>query len=111
MNVNKIKSIKRGISSDTYNYYSSKNLKIRNSKNFSPKAFKLNKNNPSLNKPQSGKNSRNNNIKVTYCPRIHTERVMKKWGEISGKNWYKLSPKSRFKANEEMNQMIKDGKL
>ena len=56
MNVNKIKSIKRGISSDTYNYYSSKNLKIRNSKNFSPKAFKLNKNNPSLNKPQSGKN-------------------------------------------------------
>ena len=113
MNMNKIKSIKRGISSDTYNYYSSKNLKVRNStgNNFSPKAFKFNKNNPSINKPQSGKNSRKNNIKVTYCPRIHNERVMKKWGEVSGKNWYKLSPKSRFKANEEMSQMIKDGKL
>ena len=113
MNINKIKSIKRGISSDTYNYYSSKNLKMRNStdKSFSPKALKINKNNPSLNKPESGKNSRKNNIKVTYCPRIHPERVMKKWGEVSGKNWYKLSPNSRFKANEEMNQMIKDGKL
>ena len=47
-------------------------------------------------------------IKITYCPRIHNDKVMKKWEEQSGENWYLLSPESRQKANEEMSKMIKN---
>jgi len=120
MNVNKIKNIKRGISTETYNYYSN-NKSLRNSLNrgISPQEFhsKLLKTkgkeslNSSFIKPHSVKFPKLNNkeIKATYCPRIHPERIMKKWGEIHNKNWYNLSPNSRLKANEEMNQMIKDG--
>ena len=119
MNVNKIKKIKRGISTDTYNYYSNNKI-LRNSLNrgISPKQFNFKllkaKGKESLNssfiKSHSVKVCKlNKEIKATYCPRIHPERIMKKWGEIHNKNWYNLSPKSRLKANEEMNQMIKDG--
>ena len=120
MNVNKIKNIKRGISTETYNYYSN-NKSLRNSLNrgISPQEFhsKLLKTkgkeslNSSFIKPHSVKFPKLNNkeIKATYCPRFHPERIMKKWGEIHNKNWYNLSPNSRLKANEEMNQMIKDG--
>ena len=120
MNVNKIKNIKRGISTDTYNYYSN-NKYLRNTlnrgispQNFNCKLMKT-KGKESLNstflKSNSVKFSKINNkeIKATYCPRIHPERIMKKWGEIHNTNWYNLSPNSRLKANEEMNQMIKDG--
>jgi hypothetical protein len=120
MNVNKIKTLKRGISTDTYNYYpNNKSLSNSTNRGISPQEFHLKlfktKGKESLNnsiiKPKSANFLKLNVNKITYCPRIHPERVMKKWGEVSGKNWYKLSPNSRFKANEEMNQMIKDGKL
>ena len=118
MNVNKIKTIKRGISTDTYNYYSN-NKSLRNSTNrgispqeFHPKLYKT-KGKESLNtsiiKPKSANFLKLNVNKITYCPRIHPERIMKKWGEIHNKNFYDLSPNSRIKANEEMSKMIKDG--
>ena len=33
---------------------------------------------------------------------------MKKWEEINKKNWYKLNPEERMKANQEMEQMIRN---
>jgi hypothetical protein len=98
MNMNKIHLLKRGISSDTYSYYQSKTKNDNKSRNYSP----IN----SLNKfKQKKQNSKRNSI---YCPRLYNEKIMKKWEEINKKNWYKLNPEERMKANEEMEEMIRN---
>ena len=55
-----------------------------------------------------GKEKKISKIKITYCPRIHNDKVMKKWEEKTGEKWYLLSPESRQRANEEMSKMIKN---
>ena len=98
MNMNKIHLLKRGISSDTYSYYQSKKKNDNKLRNYSPIH--------SLNKiKQTKQNSKRNSI---YCPRIYNEKIMKKWEEINKKNWYKLNPEERMKANQEMEQMIRN---
>ena len=98
MNMNKIHLLKRGISSDTYSYYQSKKKSDNKLRNYSPIH--------SLNKiKQTKQNSKRNSI---YCPRIYNEKIMKKWEEINKKNWYKLNPEERMKANQEMEQMIRN---
>lgn len=98
MNMNKIHLLKRGISSDTYSYYQSKTKNDNKSRNYSP----IN----SLNKfKQKKQNSKRNSI---YCPRLYNEKIMKKWEEINNKNWYKLNPEERMKANQEMEEMIRN---
>ncbi len=98
MNMNKIHLLKRGISSDTYSYYQSKKKNDNKLRNYSPIH--------SLNKiKQTKQNSKRNSI---YCPRIYNEKIMKKWEEINKKNWYKLNPEERMKANEEMEEMIRN---
>ena len=98
MNMNKIHLLKRGISSDTYSYYQSKKKNDNKLRNYSP-IHSLNK------KKQTKQNSKRNSI---YCPRIYNEKIMKKWEEINNKNWYKLNPEERMKANQEMEEMIRN---
>lgn len=70
----KIAKVKRGVSTDTYNYYAEKN-------------------------------------KLSYCPRIHKDKVMKAWENKKGIKWYTLSPESRQRANEEMTEMLKNKEI
>lgn len=70
----KIAKVKRGVSTDTYNYYAEKN-------------------------------------KITYCPRMHSDKVMKAWELKTGTKWYSLSPESRQKANEEMTEMLNNNEI
>jgi len=37
-----------------------------------------------------------------YEPAKYGTRVIKKWQEQSGQNWYKLSPNSRKQANQDL---------
>ena len=98
MNMNKIHLLKRGISSDTYSYYQSKKKSDNKLRNYSPIH--------SLNKiKQTKQNSKTNSI---YCPRLYNEKIMKKWEEVNNKNWYKLNTEERIKANQEMEQMIRN---
>lgn len=92
LNATQIGKVKRGISKDTYNYYAThQNLLINSTLGGKVSPIK---------KPAS----------VNYVPRIHNEKVMKKWSSLhNGANWYSLSPRSRDNANKEMTEMIKEG--
>jgi hypothetical protein len=108
-NFDEAKKLKRGISTDTYNYYSkkqNKNMDIKNNTN-------NNNNNNKREKPKSASNKTTNLINkvnqktYSYIPRLYNEKVIKKWETINNKKWYSLSPNSRAKANEEMAKIAK----
>ncbi len=89
-NASQIGKAKRGISLDTYSFYSTHQNILDNS---------------SLNSKVPPRKTASS---VRYVPRIHNEKVMKKWSSLhNGINWYSLSPNSREKANAEMTEMIK----
>ena len=79
LGVAKCSKVKRGISVDTYEFY---------------------ENNDSFLDEKKKKDKKNN-----YCPRIHSDKVLKKWEQEHGVKWYSLSPNSRQKANKEMDQI------
>jgi hypothetical protein len=117
---------KRGISSDTtYNIHSKLNEKntlnkINNIK-YKNALKEVASNIPKIQRAKSVKakniqiNYKNNiNINIggkvpshysTYVPRLYNDKIMKKWEEVHKKNWYKLSPRSRAIANEEMEKI------
>ena len=117
---------KRGISSDTtYNIHSKLNEKntlnkINNIK-YKNALKDVTSNIPKIQRAKSVKakniqiNYKNNiNINIggkvpshysTYVPRLYNDKIMKKWEEVHKKNWYKLSPRSRAIANEEMEKI------
>ena len=117
---------KRGISSETtFNIHSKLNEKnthnkINNNK-YKNALNDVKSNIPKIQRSKSVKaknmqiNYKNNiNINIggkvpssysTYVPRLYNDKIMKKWEEIHKKNWYKLSPRSRAIANEEMEKI------
>ena len=84
--------------------YSKSFLGNNNNKSNKTKIF----NNPlKLNRNYSGSNVSNNTL---YVPRMHNEKILKKWEKENNKNWYNLSPNSRIKANEEMSKLLNENK-
>ena len=82
----------------------SKSFLGNNNKSNKTKIF----NNPlKLNRNYSGSNINNNTL---YVPRMHNEKILKKWEKENNKNWYNLSPNSRIKANEEMSKFLNENK-
>ena len=104
-NFDEAKKLKRGISADTYNYYSKKENKNLDNKN--------NNNNNKKEKPKSVHHKSSNLISkvnqnhASYIPRLYNEKIIKKWETLNNKKWYSLSPNSRAKANEEMAKIAK----
>lgn len=87
---NQIAKNKRGVSTDTFTFYANKNEEKENRK---------------------FKSKSKSKIKITYCPRIHNDKVMKQWEEKNSLKWYTLSPTSRQRANDEMTTMMKNNEI
>ncbi|MCQ2816343.1 MAG: hypothetical protein MJ252_03655 [archaeon] len=80
LKVKKYGKRKRGISLDTFDFYSENEKYLEDDTN-------------------------SKRIKITSCPKFNDENILKRWEYEHGVKWCCLSPDSRRKANKEMEKM------